>query len=158
MVIMKMIRNMRLLLLMIMMIMIIITLIIIIIIIIIITIVIMILVLLIIVPIIILNHKTSNDNDNDNNNNHHHHQRRPGVRGVLVSLREAFGGGYHHGWKLSSELEFLDSSFSSLSSYLKVDKQLSDERFEATVSQSTVPSTPLKRGLSFLRACAQSSC
>ena len=45
-----------------------------------------------------------------------------------------------------TELTFLNSSFSSLSSYiLKFDKQLPLEQFEATSSQSTVLSPPLKK-------------
>ena len=42
------------------------------------------------------------------------------------------------------EVKFLDSSFLSLSSLLELDKQLPVEPFEATVSQSTVPSPSLK--------------
>ena len=40
------------------------------------------------------------------------------------------------------ELKFLNSSFSSLSSYFKLDKQFPVERFEAASSQSTVPQYP----------------
>ena len=41
------------------------------------------------------------------------------------------------------ELKFLNSSCSSLFSLLKLDDELSIERFEPTVSQSAVPSPPL---------------
>ena len=43
------------------------------------------------------------------------------------------------------QLKFINSSFSSLSALSKLDTQLPVERFEATVSQSTVPSPPLRR-------------
>ena len=43
------------------------------------------------------------------------------------------------------ELEYLNSSFSELILLSKLDKQFLVERFEATVSQSTVPSPPLKK-------------
>ena len=44
------------------------------------------------------------------------------------------------------ELKFVSVSFSSLSSLLKLDKQFPVEQFEATASQSTVPSPPLTTG------------
>ena len=40
------------------------------------------------------------------------------------------------------QLKFLNSSFSSLSSLLKLNKQFPVEQFEAAVSQSAVPSPP----------------
>ena len=43
------------------------------------------------------------------------------------------------------ELKFLDSSFFELVLLPKLDKRLPAEQFEATVSQSTVPSPPLKK-------------
>ena len=46
------------------------------------------------------------------------------------------------------ELKFLNSSFFELILVLKLDKQFPVEQFEATVSQSTVPSPPLRVELS----------
>ena len=51
------------------------------------------------------------------------------------------------------ELKFPNLSRSSLPSYLKLDKPLSVEQFEATISQSTVPSPPLRRVSFELRRC-----
>ena len=45
------------------------------------------------------------------------------------------------------ELEFLDLRFSSFILLSKSDRQFPVEQFEAAVSQSTVPSPPLDRGV-----------
>ena len=61
------------------------------------------------------------------------------ARGRLVFIRATFGEGRWFGWRPSSSSNFSIRAF-ALILFVKLDKQFSIERFEPTVSQSTVPS------------------